>query len=111
MSSLKISPPLQLESCQWFVYLLRCADQSLYCGITTQLEKRLKQHNGHLAGGAKYTKARQPCFLVYFEVLQNRSEALKREGMIKKMQKFDKEALILSKHSLDAENLVCPEFK
>ncbi len=77
MSSLKISSPLQAESCQWFVYLLRCADQSLYCGITIQLEKRLKQHNGHLAGGAKYTKARQPCFLVYFEVLQNRSEALK----------------------------------
>ena len=50
--STKKSPPLSQAS-TWFVYLLRCADQSLYCGITTNLEKRLKQHNGDLVGGGK----------------------------------------------------------
>jgi putative endonuclease len=84
-------PPL---STTWFVYLLRCADQSLYCGITTNLEKRLKQHNGDLVGGAKYTKARLPCTLVYFETAFNRSDASKREAVIKKMTKKNKEALV-----------------
>ncbi|MDX1353308.1 MAG: GIY-YIG nuclease family protein, partial [Thiomicrorhabdus sp.] len=56
------------QACQtWFTYLLRCADNSLYCGVTTNLDKRLRQHNGELKGGAKYTKTRQPCKLVYFE--------------------------------------------
>ncbi len=78
----------------WFVYLLRCADQTLYCGITTNLDKRLRQHNGCLVGGAKYTKARQPCVLVYSETTQTRSDAAKREAVIKKMLKADKEALV-----------------
>jgi len=78
------------------VYLLRCSDQSLYCGITTNLKKRLRQHNGELTGGAKYTQARQPCLLVYSEQARNRSEASKREAGIKKLAKADKEALVLS---------------
>jgi len=77
----------------WFVYLLRCADNSLYCGITTNLEKRLRQHNGELTGGAKYTKARQPCQLVYFEKSESRSTASKREYEIKRLSRTAKEEL------------------
>jgi len=77
----------------WFVYLLRCADNTLYCGITTNLGKRLRQHNGELVGGAKYTRVRQPCVLVYSETLNNRSEASKRECVIKKLTKQEKLAL------------------
>lgn len=94
MSSKILSPPYQAPLSQWFVYLLRCADQTLYCGITTNLEKRLRQHNGELIGGAKYTKVRQPCTLVYFEEALNRSEASKREAVIKKMPKAVKEVLV-----------------
>ena len=78
----------------WYVYLLRCADNTLYCGITTDLKKRLRQHNGELIGGAKYTKVRQPCELVYSEQAENRSEASKRECAIKKLSKASKEKLI-----------------
>ncbi len=81
----------------WTVYLLRCADNSLYCGITTNLEKRLRQHNGELVGGAKYTKVRQPCELVYTESTENRSQASQREYQIKQLSKTQKEALILDR--------------
>ncbi|BCN92372.1 hypothetical protein THMIRHAM_01570 [Thiomicrorhabdus immobilis] len=79
----------------WSVYLLRCADNSLYCGITTNLKKRLRQHNGELVGGAKYTKTRQPCELAYCETYDNRSDASKREYEIKQLSKQAKERLIL----------------
>jgi len=81
----------------WFVYLLQCADDTLYCGITTNLEKRIRQHNGEIIGGAKYTKARQPCKLVYSETVKNRSEASKREHAIKKLTRPAKLALIIQK--------------
>jgi putative endonuclease len=78
----------------WLVYLLKCSDNSLYCGITNDLNKRLKQHSGELAGGAKYTRAHRPCRLVYKEISSSHSEALKRELEIKKMTKTHKEALV-----------------
>lgn len=78
----------------WSVYLLRCADNSLYCGITTNLLKRLRQHNGELVGGAKYTKIRQPCELVYSEPADNRSHATQKEYAIKRLSKAAKESLI-----------------
>jgi len=81
----------------WYVYLLRCADNSLYCGITTNLKKRLRQHNGELVGGAKYTKVRQPCELAYSETHNNRSDASKREYEIKQLTKVAKEQLITNK--------------
>jgi len=80
----------------WSVYLLRCADNTLYCGITTNLNKRVRQHNGELVGGAKYTKVRQPCELVYSETSENRSTASKREYEIKSLSKLQKEKLITS---------------
>lgn len=75
----------------WFVYMLRCADDTFYAGITTNLERRLREHNGELKGrGAKCTRARRPVVLVYQEKCVNRSEASKREAAIKKMSREEK---------------------
>jgi len=78
----------------WITYLLECGDKSLYCGITNNLERRLKQHRGETKGGAKYTRSHQPCRLVYKEESLSRSKALQREAVIKKMTKEAKLALI-----------------
>ena len=85
----------------WLIYILECEDGSLYCGITNNLEKRLKQHKGEIKGGAKYTRSHWPCKLVYEEKSASRSEALKRELSIKKMSKVEKQALI----NLVSENI------
>jgi len=77
----------------WYVYILRCADNSLYTGITTDVNRRLEEHNSHTLG-AKYTRGRRPVELVYREKKQSRSEALKREHAIKKLSKQEKEALV-----------------
>lgn len=76
----------------WFVYILRCADKSLYTGITTDLLRRTKEHNS--VRGAKYTKPRQPVVLVYQEVFTDRGSALRREAAIKKLSKKEKEELL-----------------
>ena len=78
----------------WTIYILECGDKTLYCGITNNIENRLKQHNGEIKGGAKYTRSRQPLELVYHESAVSRSEALKREIAIKKMTRKAKTALI-----------------
>ena len=49
----------------WFIYVLLCNDNSFYCGITKNIDRRLKQHNGIKKGGAKYTRSRRPCRLIY----------------------------------------------
>ena len=71
-----------------YVYLLRCADDSLYCGWTTDLEGRIAAHNN--GTGAKYTKSRRPVELVYFEEYENRREALSREWHIKRLSRAEK---------------------
>ena len=76
----------------WFVYILKCSDNSLYTGITTNLERRLKEHN--LGKGAKYTRTRIPCILVYKKEYPNRSESSKEEIRIKKLSRKDKLELI-----------------
>ena len=78
----------------WFVYILRCADNSLYTGITTNVDKRLDQHNGVDKCGAKYTHGRRPVTLVYQESSNSRSAASKRECAIKTLNKPQKEQLI-----------------
>ncbi len=78
----------------WTVYLLECGDKTLYCGITNNLENRLKQHTGELPGGAKYTRSRKPLKVVYQEGVGTRSEALKRELSIKKMSRKAKLSLL-----------------
>ena len=80
----------------WFVYMLRCADQSLYTGIAKQLDKRLAEHNFDNIKGAKYTRARRPVELVYSEAHDSRSTACKRESAIKKLSRSEKLLLIAS---------------
>lgn len=75
-----------------FVYLVRCADDSLYCGWTTDLEGRIAAHNN--GTGAKYTKSRRPVELVYFEEYENRHEALSREWHIKRLRRKEKLLLL-----------------
>lgn len=79
----------------WYVYILECADNSLYTGVTTDLEKRLHAHN-NLPSGARYTRGRRPVSLVYAECLPDRGTAQSREAAIKKMKKARKRALIES---------------
>ncbi|MDY6038789.1 MAG: GIY-YIG nuclease family protein [Eubacterium sp.] len=76
-----------------YVYMLRCADGSLYTGWTNDLDKRLKAHNS--AKGAKYTKSRLPVELVYYEEYEDKRKALSREAAIKKLNKNAKEQLII----------------
>ncbi|MFH0847038.1 MAG: GIY-YIG nuclease family protein [Chloroflexota bacterium] len=77
---------------EWFFYLLRCRDNSLYSGITTDLESRLKEHNS--GTGAKYTYSRRPVVLVYSEKHISASEARKREEQVKGWSRVKKERLI-----------------
>lgn len=76
----------------WVCYLLRCADDTLYCGITNDLDKRVAAHNAGKA--AKYTRARGPVALVFSEYYPDRSAASRREAQIKKMTRLEKLALI-----------------
>ena len=75
-----------------YVYLLRCADGSLYCGWTTDPEKRLAAHSS--GRGGKYTRSRLPVKMVYLEQHEERHDALSREWHIKRMSHAEKEALI-----------------
>ena len=76
----------------WYVYLLRCADNTLYTGCTTDPQRRLAQHNS--GRGAKYTRSRRPVTLVYVEQAVNRSQALRREAALKRLSRKEKLALI-----------------
>ena len=81
-----------------YVYIVRCSDQTLYTGWTNHLKERIDAHNA--GKGAKYTKARRPVKLVYFETFEYKSDALKREYQIKQLKKIEKEKLILSKKKI-----------
>lgn len=78
----------------WTVYILTCADATLYTGVTTDLERRLKEHNDCDKKGAKYTRTRRPVSLSYSEQFNDRSSACKREAEIKKMTRSRKLKLI-----------------
>jgi putative endonuclease len=75
----------------WVCYLLRCTDDTLYCGITNDLDKRLVAHNA--GEGAKYTRGRTPVRLVHSEPCADKSSALKRERKVKQMSRQEKLAL------------------
>jgi putative endonuclease len=79
---------------QWFTYLLRCSDNSLYAGVTTDLKRRLIEHNNSNKLGAKYTRVRRPVTLAYAEKNQNRKTACQREYLIRKLPKQKKEHLV-----------------
>jgi len=87
----------------WIVYLLECGDKTLYCGITNNIENRLKKHMGELPGGAKYTRSRKPLKVVYQEEVNSRSEALKRELIIKKMSRRTKLNLVTNYKKINSE--------
>lgn len=77
----------------YYAYIVECADKTLYSGITTDLERRIQEHN-ESPKGAKYTRTRRPVRLGYAEEFATRSEALKREVVFKKLSRQDKEQLI-----------------
>ena len=76
----------------FFVYFLRCTDNSLYCGYTNDLKKRVETHNA--GKGAKYTKKKLPVYLEYSEEFLDKSSAMKREYALKQLTKREKEELI-----------------
>lgn len=82
----------------WFVYILKCSDKTLYAGVTTDVDRRVSEHNG-MAGkskGAKYTKIRRPVLLAYSESALDRSSAQIREAQLRKLSRLQKLALIKS---------------
>ena len=86
-------PPLIKTKVQYFVYILECADNSLYTGITLDLQRRVKEH---LEGSSKYTRSKLPVKLVYTEYADNRIQASKRELEIKSWSRIKKLKLITS---------------
>lgn len=78
----------------WSVYILRCADDTLYTGVARDLVKRVRQHNGELAGGPRYTRGRRPVALLWSEPAPDRSSAQQREAAIKRLPKPQKLALL-----------------
>jgi len=78
----------------WYVYVLECVDTTLYTGIASDLQRRLSQHNGELAGGPKYTRGRRPVRLRWSVEAPDRSAALQREAAIKRLSRAEKLRLI-----------------
>ena len=83
---------------QWYLYILRCKDDTLYTGITTDVEKRLEAHRS--GKGAKYTRGRAPLELAYRETCGSHSQALKREYQVKALSRQEKQRLIRTKDPL-----------
>ena len=79
---------------RWALYIIECSDLTYYTGITTEVERRIKEHNA--GKGAKYTQGRAPVKLVYTEYFENRSSASKRECEVKSLSKAKKKTLIES---------------
>ncbi|MBM3245617.1 MAG: GIY-YIG nuclease family protein [Candidatus Omnitrophica bacterium] len=81
----------------WFIYIVRCSDKTLYTGITTDIARRIKEHNTSKKKGAFYTRNKTPVKLVFKENAANRSKALKREREIKSFTRKEKLGLIKRK--------------
>ncbi|WP_119395214.1 GIY-YIG nuclease family protein [Salinibius halmophilus] len=79
----------------WFVYIVQCSDRSLYTGVTTDVERRIHEHN-HTTKAAKYTRIRRPVTLLYQQSYENRQQACQREWQIKQLSRGEKLALIQS---------------
>ena len=80
----------------YYTYILTCADNTLYCGITTDIKRRIEEHNTDNKKGAKYTRTRRPVKMVYFAEFPDRIRACKEEARIKKMTRPQKIKLIES---------------
>lgn len=82
----------------WFVYMVRCSDQSLYTGIAIDVTSRVARHNE--GAGARYTRSRRPVELVYSEQAQDKGAALRREAEIKRLSASEKRALVAGRVTL-----------
>ncbi len=89
--------PVSIDT--FYVYILECADQTLYIGATNDLDKRIRQHNGAVSG-AKYTKARRPVVLKYSEVVDTFAASRAREAELKRLSRKEKLALFADKSAL-----------
>jgi len=89
-SKLSRKPP----ALKWWIYIARCADGSLYCGIAKDVARRIGEHNASRKA-ARYTRSRRPVALVWAQRSSSQSAALKREYAIKRMRRAAKESLIL----------------
>ena len=78
----------------WFVYMVHCADNTLYTGVTNNILRRLEEHNKSNRIGSKYVRARRPVRLVFKEKMKTRSQALRREAEIKKLSREVKVMII-----------------
>ena len=99
--SLKITSP-SLKP--YYIYILACCDKTLYIGITTDISRRTMEHN-HSFKGAKYTQTRRPVHLVYYEKVESKSDALKKEYQLKKLSRQKKLQKIYS-----LENCLCGDI-
>lgn len=81
-------------SAPWQVYIVQCADGTLYTGVARDLQRRLSQHNGELTGGPRYTRGRRPVKLLWSENAPDRSAAQQREARIKKLNRVAKMQLV-----------------
>ncbi len=81
----------------YHLYILRCADGTLYTGITTDVARRVAEHNGDMPRGAKYTQARRPVTLVYSRRFRTRSNAQREEARVKRLSRMEKLSLIESR--------------
>lgn len=84
---------MQLSEKAWFLYVLRCADDTFYTGTTTDITRRINEHNTKKCG-AKYTKTRRPVELIFWLDFENRSQAQKAEYKFKKLTRTQKEKII-----------------
>ena len=82
----------------YYFYILRCADNSLYCGMTARLERRIREHNS-TGRGARYTRAKKPAILVHSEIYPDIKAAMGREAEVKRWTKAKKEALVWGNRS------------
>ena len=80
----------------WLVYLLECADGTLYCGVTNNMDRRLNQHNGQIPGGARYTRGRRPVRLLASRACDGKSTALRLEKAVKSRARAHKLQFLLS---------------
>ena len=94
--------------CKWHVYFVRCSDESLYCGITTDISRRVIEHNSS-SKGAKYTRSRRPVKLVWYTKVSTRQVAASLEYKIKKLKKMSKEKII--DHNFDYDDIIVNVIK
>ena len=83
-----------------YVYILECADGSFYTGYTTDLDRRVYEHNHSGSEGARYTRSRRPCVLVYHEEFDNKHDALSREYQIKHDMNRQQKMELISSHNI-----------